>query len=324
MSKVGLDGGTIKSIIYWRSKIEPLRELDKADRSGISIVTAANPKYPSRLKEIYDYPPVLYIKGKLFPEDQLSIAVVGTRNPTAYGRQVTEEIVTALSRNNITIASGMARGIDTISHSSALKEGGRTIGVLGCGVNVIYPPENASIAKRIVENGALISECPIDMGPRPENFPRRNRILSGLTLGTLVTEAGEKSGALITAEYALDQNREVFAVPGNIFSAKSSGTNRLIQQGAKLIRNESDILVELNVESVATQLEFKETLPITDNERSVITYLGVEPVHIDEICRASKLPTSVVSSTLSMMELKGTVKHLGNMNYALSRVIKES
>ncbi|WP_058439465.1 DNA-processing protein DprA [Dehalogenimonas alkenigignens] len=324
LSKVGLDCGTINSIVYWRSKVEPARELEKADRFGVSVVTAVSPKYPSRLKEIYDYPPVLYIKGNLLPEDQLSIAVVGTRNPTAYGRQVTEEIVTALSRNNVTIASGLARGIDTISHSSALKAGGRTIGVLGSGVNVIYPPENTAIAKQIIENGALISEYAMDMGPRPENFPRRNRILSGLTLGTLVTEAGEKSGALITAEYALDQNRDVFAIPGNIFSAKSSGTNRLIQQGAKLVRTESDILIELNIESVATQLEFKETLPVTENEKNLIRYLGVEPVHIDEICRTSKLPASVVSSTLSMMELKGTVKHLGGMNYTLSRVIKES
>ena len=288
-----------------------------------SAVTT-NRSYPSRLKEIYDYPPVLYVKGNLLPEDELSVAVVGTRKPTVYGRQVTEELVTELSRNRITIASGPARGIDTIAHHTALKNGGRTIAVMGCGVNVIYPSENTALAKQILENGALISECAIDAGPRPENFPRRNRILSGLTLGTLVTEAGEGSGALITADYALEQNREVFAVPGSILSPQSAGTNRLIQQGAKLVRTAFDIMEELNVRAVAGQFEFKEVLPDNDMEKQLLKFLGVEPVHIDEVCRASGLPTSTVSSTLAMMELKGMVKQSGGMNYSLSRQIKET
>jgi len=249
--------------------------------------------------------------------------VVGTRKPTVCGRQVTEELVTELSRNRIVIASGLARGIDTIAHQTALKNGGRTIAVMGCGVNVIYPSENAPLAKQILENGALISECAIDAGPRPENFPRRNRILSGLTLGTLVTEAGEGSGALITADYAVEQDREVFAVPGSILSPQSSGTNRLIQQGAKLVRNASDVMEELNVRVVAGQLEFKEVLPENDMEKQLLKFLGVEPVHIDEVCRASGLATATVSSTLSMMELKGMVKQLGGMNYALARQIKD-
>jgi len=324
LAKSGIDSGTLKAISYWRPRIDPERELEKAAKSGVKVLTLADKVYPSRLKEIYDYPPVLYVKGNLLSEDELSIAVVGTRKPTVYGRQVTEELVTELSRNRITIASGLARGIDTIAHQTALKNGGRTIAVMGCGVNVIYPAENAALAKQILENGALISECAIDAGPRPENFPRRNRILSGLTLGTLVTEAGNGSGALITADYALEQDREVFAVPGSILSPQSTGTNRLIQQGAKLVRNAADIMEELNVRAVAGQLEFKEVLPENDTEKQLLKYLGVEPVHIDEVCRASGLPTPLVSSTLAMMELKGMVKQLGGMNYALARQIKET
>jgi DNA processing protein len=323
LAQSGLDVGTLKAIEYWRPRIEPERELEKAGRAGIQVLTVADRAYPSRLKEIYDYPPVLYIKGILRSEDELSLAVVGTRKPTVYGRQVTEELVTELARNGITVASGLARGIDTIAHSSALRNGGRTLAVMGCGVNVIYPSENTAIARQIVENGAIISECPMDAGPRPENFPRRNRILSGLTLGTLVTEAGEGSGALITADYALEQNRDVFAVPGSILSPVSAGANRLIQQGAKLVRRAADILEELNVRAIAGQLEFKEVLPETDLEKHLLKFLGVEPVHIDEVCRASGLPTPAVSSTLSMMELKGMVKALGGMNYALARQIKE-
>ena len=324
LAQCGLDAGTLKAIAYWRPRIDPERELEKAENAGVEVLTVADRSYPSRLKEIYDYPPVLYVKGNLLPEDELSVAVVGTRKPTVYGRQVTEELVTELSRNRIAIASGLARGIDTIAHHTALKNGGRTIAVMGCGVNVIYPSENTALAKQILENGALISECAIDAGPRPENFPRRNRILSGLTLGTLVTEAGEGSGALITADYALEQNREVFAVPGSILSPQSAGTNRLIQQGAKLVRTAFDIMEELNVRAVAGQLEFKEVLPDNDMEKQLLKFLGVEPVHIDEVCRASGLPTSTVSSTLAMMELKGMVKQSGGMNYSLSRQIKET
>jgi DNA processing protein len=324
LARCGLDAGTLKAIAYWRPRIEPELELEKAEKAGIQVLTIADRAYPARLKEIYDYPPVLYVKGNILPEDELSVAVVGTRKPTVYGRQVTEELVTELSRNRIVIASGLARGIDTIAHTTALKSGGRTLAVLGCGVNVIYPSENTGLAKQILENGALISECPIDSGPRPENFPRRNRILSGLTLGTLVTEAGEGSGALITADYALEQDREVFAVPGSILSPQSSGTNRIIQQGAKLVRNTGDVMEELNVRAVTGQLEFKEILPENDMEKQLLKFLGVEPVHIDEVCRASGLPTPVVSSTLAMMELKGMVKQLGGMNYALARQIKEN
>ncbi|TFG46793.1 MAG: DNA-protecting protein DprA [Dehalococcoidia bacterium] len=323
LAQAGLDIAAMRSIEYWRPKIEPERELEKALKADVRVLTNTDRAYPIRLKEIYDYPPVLYVKGTLLAEDELSIAVVGTRKPTIYGRQVTEELVAGLTGSGLTICSGLARGIDTIAHQTALNNGGRTLAVLGSGVNVIYPSENTALAKRIIENGALISECAIDAGPRAENFPRRNRILSGLTLGTLVTEAGRSSGALITADNALEQNREVFAVPGSILSAQSAGANRLIQQGAKLVRQTSDIIDELNMESVAGQLEFKELLPENDMEKQLLKCLSAEPVHIDEVCRVSRLPTAAVSSTLAMMELKGMIKQLGGMNYALSRQNKE-
>jgi len=183
------------------------------------------------LKETYDYPPVLYVQGSLLPQDEWCLAVVGTRKATVYGKQVTGEITTDLARSKITIVSGLARGIDTVAHNAALEAGGRTIAIFACGLDIIYPGENTTLARRILQNGALISEYPIGIKPRADNFPRRNRIMSGMSLGTLVIEAGETSGALITARMALEQNREVFAIPGSILSPTSYGTNHLIQEG---------------------------------------------------------------------------------------------
>jgi DNA processing protein len=266
----------------------------------------------------------LYVKGEILTEDEWCLAVVGTRLLTAYGQQVTEEIVTDLSHNNITIVSGLARGIDTIAHRAALAAGGRTIAVAACGLDIIYPAENANLAKQIIEHGALISEYPLGTKPKPEYFPRRNRILSGISLGVLVTEAGESSGALITADQALEQNRDVLAVPGSVLSPASCGTNHLIQQGAKLVRNCQDILEELNLQAVAQQMEFKEIIPTSDTESILLHKLSAEPSHIDEICAGSGLPVSTVSSTLAMMELKGLVRSIGSMKYVLAREARES
>jgi DNA processing protein len=319
----GLDSGSIKSIITSRPGIDPDTEMEKMDKFDVQAFTFRNPEYPARLKETYDYPPVLYIKGLLLPQDEWCLAVVGTRRATVYGRQVTGEIVSDLVRSKITIVSGLARGIDTIAHHTTLEAGGRTVAIFACGLDTIYPSENASLASHIVENGALISEYPLGIKPRADNFPRRNRIMSGMSLGTLVIEAGETSGALITARMALEQNREVFAIPGSILSQTSYGTNRLIQDGAKLVTDYTDILEELNLMTVARQIEMKELIPPTDTESLLLKQIGNEPTHIDEICRTSGLPTSTVSSTLAMMELKGMVKQLGAMNYTLSRETRE-
>ncbi len=323
LKRAGLDGGSIKAITSWRPKISLEAEMEKLDRYGVKVFTCHDPDYPSRLKEIYDYPPILYIRGSLLPEDEWCLAVVGTRRATVYGRQVTEEIVADLARSKITIVSGLAKGIDSVAHHSALEAGGRTIAVCACGLDIVYPGENANLARSIIQQGALISEYPLGTRPKADNFPRRNRIMSGLSLGVLIVEAGETSGAMITAHLALEQNREVFAIPGSILSPASRGTNHLIQEGAKLVRDYTDILEELNLTAVVHQIEIKEVIPASDTESLLLKQLSAEPTHIDEVYRSSGLPISMVSSTLAMMELKGLVKQVGTMNYVLAREARE-
>jgi DNA processing protein len=323
LRQAGLDSRSINSLLLLRPKISLDDEMEKLERRKVKVLTCDDPSYPPRLREIYDYPPVLYVRGELPTQDAHYLAVVGTRRPTIYGRQVAEEIVADLARNNIAIVSGLARGIDTVAHRAALDSGGKTIAVFGCGLDVIYPAENARLVQAIIEHGALVSEYPLGIRPRAENFPLRNRIMSGLSLGVLVVEARERSGALITAFQALTQNREVFAIPGSILSPTSKGTNRLIQEGAKLVSNCADILEELNLSIVAPQqLEIKEFLPENEAEATVIKQLTTAPTHIDEICRLSGLPIAEVSSTLAILELKGIAKHIGNMNYVLTHEIE--
>jgi len=319
----GMDSGSIHAITSWQSKISLDMEMEKLDRYGVRVLTCHDQEYPSRLKEIYDYPPLLYVRGSLLPQDEWCLAVVGTRRATVYGRQVTEEVVADLARSRITIVSGLAKGIDSIAHHSALDAGGRSIAVFACGLDIVYPSENANLARSIIQQGALISEYPLGTRPKPDNFPRRNRIMSGLSLGVLIVEAGDTSGAMITAHLALEQNREVFAIPGSILSPASRGTNHLIQEGAKLIRDYTDILEELNLMNVAHQIEMKEVVPSSETESLLLKQLGAEPTHIDEVCRSSSLPMSTVSSTLAMMELKGLVKQVGAMNYVLAREARE-
>jgi len=324
LKRLGLDSSAINAITYWRPKISLDAEMEKLDRYGVKVFTWHDPEYPSRLKEIYDYPPVLYVRGSLLPQDEWCLAVVGTRRATVYGRQAAEEIAADLARNNITIVSGLAKGIDSIAHHSALEAGGRSIAVFASGLDIVYPAENAALARNIIQHGAVLSEHPLGTRPKADNFPRRNRIMSGMSLGVLVVEADETSGAMITAHLAVEQNREVFAVPGSILSPASRGTNHLIQEGAKLVRDYTDILEELNLTAVAHQMEIKELIPASDTEALLLKQLSAEPTHIDEVCRNSGLPISTVSSTLAMMELKGLVKQVGNMNYVLSREAREA
>ncbi|MDP2720330.1 MAG: DNA-processing protein DprA [Dehalococcoidia bacterium] len=319
LKAAGLDERSVEAIISHRPAISPDAEMEKIERLNIVPYTCNDPRYPSRLKEIYDYPPVLYVRGSLNKEDEWSIAVVGTRRPSIYGRQVAEELTADLARNRICIVSGLARGIDSIAHRAALQAGGRTVAIFACGLDIVYPAENARLAKEIMENGALVSEYHPGVKPRPEHFPRRNRIMSGLSLGVLVVEANEQSGALITAHLALEQNREVFAVPGSILSPTSRGTNNLIQEGAKLVSNYTDVLEELNLSMAAEQLEMKEMLPADEKEEALLKYLTPEPKYIDEICRESRLPVAEVSGSLAMMELKGMVKQVGAMHFAVVR-----
>ena len=318
----GLDARSVEAIVMRRPHLSPEAEMEKLERSGVKAITWDDAAYPARLKEIYDAPPVLYVRGRLAPEDEWSIAVVGTRRPTIYGREVVEGIAGDLARSGVTIISGLARGIDSVAHRSALDAGGRTIAVFACGLDIVYPAENLRLAQAIMERGALVSDYPLGTRPKAEHFPRRNRIMSGMSLGTLVVEAGEESGALITARLALEQNREVFAVPGSILSPSSRGTNRLIQDGAKLVRGVKDILEELNLTAVPQQLEMREVVPADETESLVLKRLSAEPTHIDEVCRQSGLPVSTVSSTLAIMELKGMVRQVGGMNYVLAREVR--
>jgi len=323
LKQAGLDRGAIQAITSWHPKISLEAEMEKLDRYGVKVLTYNDPSYPSRLKEIYDYPPLLYVRGSLLPQDEWCLAVVGTRRATVYGRQVTEEIVTDLAQSKITIVSGLAKGIDSVAHQAALAAGGRSIAVFACGLDIVYPADNANLARQIIQQGSLISEYPLGTRPKADNFPRRNRIMSGLSLGVLITEADETSGAMITAHMALEQNREVFAIPGSILSPASRGTNHLIQEGAKLVRDYTDILEELNLMNVARQMEMREAIPTSDTESLLLKHLGAEPTHVDEVCRSSGLPISTVSSTLAMMELKGLVKQLGPMSYVLAREVRE-
>lgn len=323
LKRAGLDSASIRSINTYRPRISLDEEAEKLEEYGVQLITYHDDKYPSRLKEIYDYPPLLYVRGSHLPEDEWCLAVVGTRKATVYGRQVAEELVTDLARNGITIVSGLARGIDSVAHHSALEAGGRSFAVFACGLDTVYPAENSALARRIMQNGAIISEYPLGTKPKPEHFPRRNRIMSGMSLGVLVVEADESSGAMITAHMGVEQNREVFAVPGSILSPSSRGVNRLIQEGAKLVRDYTDILEELNLTAIGYQMEMKEVIPASDTESQLLQYLSVEPTHIDEVCYSSGLPAATVSSALAIMELKGLVKHVGAMNYILAREARQ-
>ncbi|MCH7510865.1 MAG: DNA-protecting protein DprA, partial [Chloroflexi bacterium] len=276
--------------------------------------------YPRRLKEIYDRPPLLYVRGQLTSADEWAVALVGTRRATVYGRQAAEELAGGLARNGVTVVSGLARGIDSIGHKTTLAAGGRTIAVLACGLDMVYPPEHLRLAQEIMEQGALLSDYSLGTQPRSEFFPRRNRIMVGLSLGVLVVEGDLKSGALITARQALDENREVFAVPGSIYSPTYRGANWLIQAGqAKLVTRVEDILEELNLTMAAHQMEAKELLPADETEAALLRLLSLEPIHIDEVRRESAMPIATVSGALAMLELKGMVRHVGNMNYVKAR-----
>lgn len=320
LKAAGLDRATVTTIVAERARISLDLEMERLAHVGVHALTWHDPAYPTKLREIYDQPPVLYVRGQLTSADEWAVAVVGTRRASVYGRQAAEEFAGGLARNRVTVVSGLARGIDSIAHRAALQAGGRTIGVLACGLDMVYPPEHLRLAQEIIERGALISDYPLGTQPRSEYFPRRNRIMSGISLGVLVVEGGLTSGALITARQALDESREVFAVPGSIYSPGCRGTNKLIQDGqAKLVADVQDILVELNLTMAAYQMEMKEPVPVDESEAALLKHLSAQPTHIDEVTRSCGLPIAAVSSALAMLELKGRVRQVGRMNYVRVR-----
>ncbi len=298
-----------------KATIDLDRELDQLGKVGVKLITWHDDHYPRLLRETYDLPPLLYVRGTLTREDETALAVVGTRKATAYGREATHTIVTGLVHSGVTIVSGLARGVDAAAHRAALEAGGRTLAIMASGLDTVYPPEHLNLAQEIMKHGALISEHPLGTRPEASHFPRRNRIMSGLSLGVLIVEAGEESGAHITIRYALEYDREVFAVPGSIFSPGSKGTHRWIQEGAKLVTRAEDILEELNVTTLGQQLELKATVATTPAESLLLQHLSHEPVHIDDVGRRCGLPMPEVSSALAMLELKGAVRQVGVMSF---------
>ena len=319
LAEAGLGKKVIERIIQASEEVDLGKLWEKIESQGINILTWQDESYPGRLKEIDQPPPVLYIRGEYLPDDLFAVAIVGTRRATAYGRQITEEISSFLAANGITVISGLARGVDAIAHQSTLKAGGRTIAVLGSGVDKIYPPEHRGLAEQMMERGAVISDYALGTPPDASNFPPRNRIISGLSLAVVVIEAGETSGALITAEFAAEQGREVFAVPGSILAPQSKGTNKLIQRGALPLLSMNDLMQALDLTRVGEQKAARKVIPADETEARLMNVLGSEPLHVDEIRNQAELPIEKVSATLALMELKGMVRQVGGMNYVAVR-----
>ena len=303
----------------FRKSFDIGRYLERISKSNIKVLTLLDKSYPKLLREIADPPPVLYIRGEL-PHSRRIIGVVGTRKMTSYGREATEILVRDLVNMGFTVVSGLARGVDSHAHRVTMKSGGQTIAVLGGGVDRVYPAENEPLAREIAGGkGAVISEFPIGMDSVPGNFPARNRIISGLSLGVLVTEAGEDSGSLITAGLAAEQGREVFAVPGPIYSKLTAGPAKLIKEGAKLVTKVEDILEELNLDTKIESTDIRKITADSIEEQNILDLMEDGPIHVDEITRESKLSPSKVGSLLSMMEIKGKIKSLGSGSYSLVR-----
>lgn len=291
--------------------------LSSISELGAHLIAKFDENYPENLLQITDPPPLLYVRGEFLPRDRLALAVVGSRRATNYGREVVCALVPDLAAAGLTIVSGLALGIDAEAHRAALQAGGRTIAVLACGIDQVYPPSNAEIAREMVKSGrgAIITEFPPETPTYPANFPVRNRVISGLSLGTLVIEAAGGSGTFHTVSSALEQGREVFAVPGSIFSPYSAGCAKLIEQGAKPVTCAADILEELEVSAENLRQEFRETVPSAPEEEEMLALMGSDELHIDELVRQSRLGTAKVSSLLTVMEMKGLVRHLGGGIY---------
>lgn len=316
--KLGLPQNLVSNFLAFRKTFNPQVFVDQTIKKGIKIYTLMDKTYPERLRQITDCPAVLYVKGELKPEDSLAIGIVGTRKITSYGREVTEVLTRDLVANGLTIVSGLAKGVDTVAAQTALKNNGRTIAVVGTGVDLIYPPENYDLYNSIVTQGAVVSEVPPGQYVARGIFPARNRIIAGLSLGIVVTEGAEDSGALITAKDAARDGREVFAVPGPITSYLSAGPSILIKQGAKLVYNVNDILEELNIKSRKQQVESRKVIADNPEEEKILGILEHEPVHIDSLVKISGLEVSKISSLLTLMEIKGKIKNLGGMTYAIN------
>lgn len=296
---------------------DPVKEAELLKQAGVEFLTWADERYPEYLRHIFNPPAVLYYLGDIRRDDDPAVALVGSRRATYYGRDMAHRLGKELAEADLTVVSGMARGIDTAAHRGALDGGGRTLAVLGSGLDVVYPQENSKLMCKIAANGAVISEFPLGSMPEPWHFPVRNRIISGLSRGTVVIEAAERSGALITAELALEQGRDVMAVPGNVTSPVSRGPNRLIKQGACLVENGSDILEEIGITRLFQQDEGGRGpgVKLDPDEERVLKLIEAEPLALDLIIRDTGLPSERVASVLTFLEVKGLVRRLPGGRY---------
>jgi DNA processing protein len=315
LAMAGLDVRSSAALLSGRTQIDLDAELERAERAGVSLLTIEDEAYPTLLRAIPGAPPLIYVRGALSPADDWAVALVGTRSPTSYGREAAQRLSYDLAQAGVTVVSGLAIGVDSVAHAAALDADGRTVAVLGSGVDLPYPERNRDLAERIVKHGALVSDYPLGTRPVAANFPARNRLISGLSLGTLVVEAGERSGALITVEFALEQGRDVLAVPGHIFSRQSVGTHRLIRDGAALVTSAGEVMESLNLTASAVQHEARAELPTDPAEVALLELLSYEPQHVDEIGRSAGMPPAQVAATLSVLELKGLVRQAGPMEY---------
>ncbi len=322
LREMRLEQRALENLLKARAQVDLDELLRRVEHAVAYVLTWESADYPVLLRQIPDAPPVLFVRGALTSSDEWAVALVGTRKATVYGREVAHRLAGELAQNGITIISGLARGIDAIAHRAALEAGGRTIAVLGCGVDHIYPADHRDLAEAIIANGALVSDYPLGTQPESANFPARNRIISGLSLGVLVVEAGLKSGALITADFAADHGREVFAVPGSILSPASEGCNRLLRDGAAIVTTAQDVLETLQLGLLPEKQAAREILPDNPLEAAILKQLSAEPCHLDALVRDLALPVATVSSTLVMMELKGMTRQSSPLHYV--RVREES
>ncbi|NMB41132.1 MAG: DNA-protecting protein DprA [Firmicutes bacterium] len=315
-----------KRIVRERGKINIDKEWDNVLKKGYSCVTEKNEDYPLLLKEIYDPPPIIYYCGDIKVANKCCLAIVGSRRHSFYGKEIAYKFASKLSEHGLTVVSGLARGIDTWAHKGVLDAGGKTAAVLGCGLDICYPPENKTIKKKIQDTGVILSEFPPGVQPLPQNFPRRNRIISGLSLGTIVVEAGKKSGALITADFALEHGREVFAVPGSIASPYSKGCHRLLKEGAKLVEKVEDVIEEITLPFTSKPLSlegnnktghipkgessYEKQLQLKPEEGTLLKCIPYEPLSLEEIVSLSKIPLPLANTLLLELELKGIIKQL--------------
>jgi DNA processing protein len=322
LRQAGMGPKTIESILRVRSELDLKQAHERLQKLGIHLLTLESEDYPPQLKQIQGPPACLFVKGSILESDRRAVAVVGTRRASSYGKAMAEKIASELAAMGLTIISGLARGIDGIAHRAALGVKGRTLAVLGSGIDQVYPSEHRQLAAKICESGAVISEYPPGTSPEGHHFPARNRIISGLAMGLIVIEAAERSGALITADFAAEQGRDVFALPGDITRKNSGGTNRLIQDGAHPVLSSADVFEVLDLYPQEERAQEPIEYPENDVQTALLAILGKEPAHIDSLHQITGLPIQDIQAALSMLEIRGTIKPLGAMRYMRVREVK--